>query len=245
MKIQALLAASCIAASISISAQASNPLQPVELSDQELSQLRGRFVMPGRIVHFGITMTSVWENASGQVLGGSVRMQASDGMFQPQFNVSTITRNGDLDAPTAGTGQIYGGEGLASVNGVTQSVRSAGDFNSASNDFAINVKRGNTAPNADYASQQFTNSIESTKAGSVQIGPSDGGFRIAINALGQGASLQQLGGGGLQQHANIGGAGNAVRNLTELDVVLRDSPLPTNSMSGNWDQLRALRPAGY
>lgn len=243
MKFQLFLAASCIAASIS--AQASNPLQPVELTDQELSQLRGRFIMPGHIVHFGVTMTSVWENAKGQILGGAVRMQVSDGMFEPQFNVSTITRNGNLDAPTAGTGQIYGGEGLNSVNGVTQSVRSAGDFNSASNNFAINVKRSNTAPDPDYSSQQFTNSIESTRAGSVQISPSDGGFRIAINAIGQGTSLQQLGGGGLQQQANIGGAGNMVRNLTELDVILRDSAVPASSMAGNWDQLRALRPAGY
>lgn len=245
MKIQALLAASCIAASISISAQASNPLQPVELSDQELSQLRGRFVMPGHIVHFGVTMSSVWENARGQVLGGSVTMQASDGMFQPQFNVSTITKNGNQNAPIAGTGQIHGGAGLSTVNGVTQSVRSAGDFNRASNNFAINVTRGNTAPAAGSAGQQLTNSIESTGAGNIQISPSDGGFRIAINALGQGTSLQQLGGGGLQQHANIGGSGNTVRNLTALDVVLRDSAIPASSMSGNLDQLRALRPTGY
>lgn len=243
MKIHVLLAASCIIASIS--AQASNPLQPVELSDAELAQLRGRYIMPGRIVHFGVTMSSVWENANGQVLGGSVRMRASDGMFQPQFNVTIITKNGDRDAPLAGSGQIHGGEGLGSVNGVTQSVRSAGDFNTASNNFAINVTRGNSAPDGGYAGQQFTSNIGSTTAGNVQISPSDGGFSIAIDALGQGTSLQQLGAGGLQQHANIGGAGNTVRNLTELDVILRDSPLPTNSMSGNLDQLRALRPAGY
>jgi hypothetical protein len=243
MKIHVLLAASCIAASIC--AQASNPLQPVELSDQELSQLRGRFVMPGHIVHFGVTMSSVWENASGQVLAGAVHMQASEGMFQPQFNVSTITRNGDQSAPAAGSGQIYGGEGLSSVNGVAQSTRAAGDFNSAANNFAINVKRGGSAPNTGNAGQQFANQIESTQAGNVQISTSDGGFRIAINALGQGTSLQQLGGGGLQQHTNIGGAGNMVRNLTELDVVLRDSPMPASSMGANLDQLRALRPAGY
>ncbi|MNM71700.1 hypothetical protein D3C81_833710 [compost metagenome] len=243
MKIHVLLAASCIAASIC--AQASNPLQPVELSDQELSQLRGRFVMPGHIVHFGVTMSSVWENASGQVLAGAVHMQASEGMFQPQFNVSTITQNGDQSAPAAGSGQIYGGEGLSTVNGVTQSVRSAGDFNSAANNFVVNVKRGGSAPNAGNAGQPFANQIESTQAGNVQISASDGGFRIAINALGQGTSLQQLAGGGLQQQANIGGSSNTVRNLTELDVVLRDTPIPASSMGVNLDQLRALRPAGY
>jgi len=243
MKIHVLLAASCIAASIC--AQASNPLQPVELTDQELSQLRGRFVMPGHIVHFGVTMSSVWENASGQVLAGAVHMQASEGMFQPQFNVTTITQNGDRSAPAAGSGQIQGGEGLSSVNGVAQSVRAAGDFNSAANNFVINVKRGSSAPNTGNAGQQFANSTASTQAGNVQISASDGGFRIAINALGQGTSLQQLGGGGLQQHANIGGAGNMVRNLTELDVVLRDTPLPASAMGANLDQLRALRPAGY
>lgn len=243
MKIHALLAASCIVASLSV--QASNPMQPVELSDAELSQLRGRYVMPGRIIHFGVTMSSQWENANGQVLGGAVRMNVSEGMFQPQFNVSIITENGDRNAPLAGSGQIYGGDGLASVNGVTQSIRSAGDFNSAANSFAINVKRGNTAPEAASAGQQFANSIGSTNAGNVQISASNGGFSIAIDALGQGTSRQQLGGGGLQQLTNIGGAGNMVRNLTELDVVLRDSPLPTHSMSGVLDQVRALRTSGY
>lgn len=243
MKIQALLAASCIAASLSV--QASNPLKPVELSDAELSQLRGRYVMPGRIIHFGVTMSSQWENANGQVLGGAVRMSVSEGMFQPQFNVSIITENGDRTAPVAGNGQIYGGEGLASVNGVTQSIRSAGDFNTAANGFAVNVKRGSRAPEAAATGQPFTNSIASTNAGNVQISASNGGFSIAIDALGQGTSRQQLGGGGLQQLTNIGGAGNMVRNLTELDVVLRDSPLPTHSTNGALDQLRALRPAGY
>lgn len=243
MKFHVLLAAGCMVASIS--AQASNPLQPVELTDQELSQLRGRFIMPGRIVHFGVTMSSLWENANGQVLGGKVNMQVSEGMFQPQFNVSTIEANGDRSAPLAGSGQVLGGDGLSSINGVTQSVRAAGDFNSAYNDFRINVTRGDSAPASSGQGGSSLSGSIATNAGSVQISPSSGGFKIAIDALGQGNSLQQLGSGGLQQQANINGSGNAVSSLTTLDLILRDNGATIGQMKANWDQVGALRPSGY
>jgi hypothetical protein len=244
MKSHVLLAISLMITSLS--AQAGNPFQPVELSDQELAQLRGRFVMPGRIVHFGVTMSSVWENASGQVLGGQVNMQMSEGMFQPLFTVSTVTDDGDLSPPDSGSGQIHGGSGLASVSGLSQSVRSAGDYNSAYNDISIEVQHGNSAPASTLDGQPFMDTLVSvSNAGSVQISPGDGGFRIAIEAFGQGSSLQQLGSGGLQQQADILGASNRVSNLTAIDLILRDSTMTLDRMEANWKQLGVWRPAGY
>lgn len=244
MKLHVLLAASCIAASIS--AHASNPFEAVELSDQELSQLRGRFVMPGRIVHFGVTMSSQWQNASGQVLGGSVSMQVNENMFEPQFTVSLLTNDNGQGAPTAGNGQVTGGAGLSEVQGVSQSVRAAGDFNTALNGVSINISRGSSAPTASGGSQGFSGVIEgSSIAGSVRISPNAGGLQIAIQALGQGNSLQQMGSGGLQQHTVIGGSSNTVTNLATLDVVLRDRGLNGDQLQLNWNQLRDLRPVGY
>ncbi|MCC6077390.1 hypothetical protein ACFPTX_00025 [Pseudomonas sp. GCM10022188] len=244
MKLQVLLVACCLAAGIP--AHASDPLQPIEVSDEELAQLRGRFVMPGLIVHFGVTMSSQWENAQGQVLGGRVGMQMSEGMFEPQFTASIVTRQGEQPPPAAGNGQVIGGEGLALVDGVSQSVRAAGDFNRASNDLTITVRRGEAASATNGGGQPLTGAIESmTSAGSVRISPSGGGLQIAIQAAGQGSSVQNLGNGGLQQHTNIGGSRNAVSNVTALEVVLRERSLSSDQVQINLGQVGALRPAGY
>ena len=244
MKFHALLAASCIA--VSISAQANNPVKPVEVSDQELSQLRGRFIMPGRIVQFGVTMSSVWQNANGQVLGGRVDMQINEGMFQPVFTVSTVVAsNGEQSTSNAASGEIHGGNGLANVSGISQSARSAGDFNTAYNDVSITVRHGDAASAIGQGSSSLGETSASlANVGSVQIAPGNGGFRIAIDALGQGTSLQQIASGSLQQHTNITGSSNSVKSLTSLDLMLRDSGA-VDQMRANWNQLGALRPTGY
>lgn len=227
-------------------------LQPVELRDHELAQLRGRFVMPGHIVHFGVTMNSIWQDASGQVIGGQVNMQVGQGMYQPQFSVSTITSDSlpgaasaAPAAPGMSSGQIAGGAGLDSVAGIVQSSRSAGDFNTVANNLVINVSRGQSAPTAGGAGQPLGNGVAvSGVAGQVAIQPGGGGLRIEIQAPGQGSSWQQLGAGGLRQQANINGSFNTVRNFASLDVVLR-SGLSGEDLNCNIDQLRSLRPMGY
>jgi hypothetical protein len=171
-------------------------------------------------------------------------MQMSEGMFEPQFTASIVTSQGDQRPPTAGSGQVIGGEGLAAVDGVSQSVRAAGDFNRASNDFTITVRRGE-APASTSGGQPLTGAIESvTSAGSVRISPSGGGLQIAIQAAGQGSSLQNLGSGGLQQHTRIGGSSNAVSNLAALEVVLRDRSLSSDQVQIDLNQVGALRPMG-
>ncbi|MBF3043692.1 hypothetical protein HKT35_25580, partial [Pseudomonas aeruginosa] len=76
--------ACCLGAALP--APASDLFAPAELSDQELSQLRGRYVLPGRIVSFGVTMSSTWQNASGQVLGARVDLQVRQNLARPVLN---------------------------------------------------------------------------------------------------------------------------------------------------------------
>ena len=68
------LAVVCLAASLPTQAQT---FKPIELKDQELASLRGRYVMPGRIISFGVAMTSTWENAKGELIGVRSRNQRS------------------------------------------------------------------------------------------------------------------------------------------------------------------------
>ena len=139
MKTSYWLAAACLAASASGYANAG--FKPIEINDNELSQLRGRYVMPGRIISFGIVMSSTWRNASGDLIGASTSMQIQAATVKPEFYVSTIKETGNGTTPTLGTGNVIGGAGLSSTQGVTQSVRAAGDSNTAYNDVAIRVWR--------------------------------------------------------------------------------------------------------
>lgn len=91
MKTPIWLIAACLAASLPTQAET---FKPIELKDQELANLRGRYVMPGRIVSFGIVMSSTWQNANGEVIGATSSMQIQQSTIKPQFYVSIINEKG-------------------------------------------------------------------------------------------------------------------------------------------------------
>ncbi len=47
------------------------------------------------------------------------------------------------------------------------------------------------------------------------------------------------------QNTTLLGADNQVRNLTSLNVVLRDNVATAGSLNGNLDQLKGLRTQGF
>ncbi|MGE1173174.1 hypothetical protein [Pseudomonas sp. BW7P1] len=248
MKTSYWLAAACLAASASGYANAG--FKPIEIQDSELSQLRGRYVMPGRIISFGIVMNSTWRNASGDLIGATSSMQLQAATIKPEFYVSTIKETGNGSTPQTGTGTVTGGAGLNSSQGVTQSVRAAGDGNSAYNNVAINVSEANQAPalvpaqgQALVAGQTITGS---NAAGSVAVSATGGGVQMAIQAAGnQGTALQQVAQGGLLQNTRLLGNANVVNNLTTLNVVLSNNGMSAGALDCNLSQLRALRNIGY
>ncbi|HCV41205.1 hypothetical protein N8H41_05170 [Pseudomonas vlassakiae] len=248
MKTSLWLAVICLAASLPSQAET---LKPVELKDQELANLRGRYVMPGRIVSFGVVMSSTWQNANGEVIGATSTMQIQQSTIKPQFYVSMIDEKGTGSARTssAGTGTVTGGSGLNTTEGVTQVVRAAGDFNTAHNNVDINVTKGNEAPASQPQGQALaagSTLVGSNGAGSMSVSSSSAGVQMNIIANGnQGSSLQRLGEGGLMQNTTLLGSSNRVSNLTSLNVVLRDSAPMAGAMGANLEQLKGLRNLGY
>jgi hypothetical protein len=266
MKTSYWLAAACLAASASGYANAG--FTPIEIKDQELSELRGRYVMPGRIISFGIVMSSTWRNASGDLIGAAASMQIQQSTIKPEFYVSTIKEagnivnsaqnavasasNGDAATPVQqqGTGTIVGGAALNTSQGVTQSVRAAGDSNTAYNNVAINVKEASQAPaitpsqgQALIAGQTITGS---NAAGNVAVSATGGGVQMAIQASGnQGTALQQVAQSGLLQNTRLLGSSNVVNNMTQLNVVLNNNGMSAGALDCNLTQLRALRNIGY
>ncbi len=248
MKTSYWLAAACLAASASGYANAG--FKPIEIKDQELAELRGRYVMPGRIISFGVVMSSTWRNASGDLIGASASMQLQAASVKPEFYVSTIKEHGNGSTPELGTGSVVGGAALNSSQGVTQSVRAAGDGNSAYNNVAINVKEASQAPALMPAQGQALMAGQtisgSNGAGSVAVSATNGGVQMAIQASGnQGTALQQVAQGGLLQNTRLLGNANVVNNLTQLNVVLNNNGMTAGALDCNLTQLRALRNIGY
>ena len=216
--------------------------EPVELSDPELAQLRGRYVLPSHIVHFGVTLASSWEQA-GQQLGASVSLQLQHGAL-PVLTVTPLS-SGDGPAPPAGSGKIIGGQGLANVDGISQSVRTAGDLNSAVNGIQINIERNGQAPDLASEAPLSGSFSHSNGLGTASVDMADGKLQLGIATHGQGNSLQRLG-GGLLQDTRILSSHNTVINTARLDVVMQQQgSRAMDLMNCNLDQLRTLRPTGY
>ncbi|MCP2021205.1 UNVERIFIED_ORG: hypothetical protein J2Y84_003058 [Pseudomonas reinekei] len=247
MKTSYWVVTACLAATASGFA---DEFRPIEIKDQELAELRGRYVMPGRIISFGVVMSSTWRNASGDLIGATTSMRLQAETVKPEFYVSTIKHSGKGDSPNSGTGRVTGGAGLSSSQGITQVTRAAGDGNSSNNKIAINVKEASTAPapvpsrgQALTAGQTITGS---NAAGSVAVSATGGGVQVAITANNnQGSSLQQVAQGGLLQDTRLLGNSNVVNNMTRLSVVLDNKKPSTGTLGYNLNQLTALRTLGY
>lgn len=224
-------------------ASASDLFQPVEVSDHELASLRGRYVLPEGIVHFGVTMSTQWRTSNGATIGAQINLSVNN-LAQANLTVSPLYEAGNGQLPGQGSGQIVGGQGLANVQGISQSVRSAGDYNRGENYVDVNISRqpgqalaGNGPALA--SPQQFSN-----EAGSVLASSVNGGLQLSLLANNnQGAASQFIGRGGIIQQANISGTVNQVRNLTSLTVALRETSRPQVNCS--LAQLAIAPRAGY
>ncbi|MNH90701.1 hypothetical protein D3C73_432450 [compost metagenome] len=247
MKTSYWVVAVCLAANTSGFA---DEFRPIEIKDQELAELRGRYVMPGRIISFGVVMSSTWRNASGDLIGATTSMRLQAETVKPEFYVSTIKHSGKGGSPNSGTGRVTGGAGLSTSQGITQVTRAAGDGNRSNNKIAINVKEASTAPapvqsrgQALIAGQTITGS---NAAGSVSVSATGGGVQLAITANNnQGSSLQQVAQGGLLQDTRLLGSSNVVNNMTRLNVVLDNKSPSAGALGYNLNQLTALRTLGY
>ncbi|WP_322617047.1 hypothetical protein [Pseudomonas sp. BIC9C] len=247
MKTSYWVVAACLAATTSGFA---DEFRPIEINDQELAELRGRYVMPGRIISFGVVMSSTWRNASDDLIGASSSMQLQAATVKPEFYVSTIKQSGKGSSHNEGTGNVMGGAELNTSRGITQVTRAAGDGNRSNNNIAINVKEARTAPalvpsqgQALVAGQTITGS---NAAGSVAVSATSGGVQMAITANNnQGTSLQQVAQGGLLQNTRLLGSSNVVENMTQLNVVLNNNGPSAGVLDCNLNQLAALRTQGY
>ena len=135
MKLKNWMLASLLLAVMPVGA--SSLFQPVEISDAEMSALRGRYILPEGIVNFGVTMSTSWRNSSGATIGAQVNLTVNN--LAANLTVTPLYSIGNGNLPTVGPGQIIGGQGLNNVQGISQSVRTAGDYNNGENYVDVNI----------------------------------------------------------------------------------------------------------
>jgi len=112
-----------------------------DVSDAELSEMRGRFIRQGRPIYFGIAMQSQWSTAGGEIINAGMNVGIN-------LNKAIGANMVSIDMQLDDTGQAIGdtGEattelpssnanigGLDSTQGVAQVITVAGDDNQAHN----------------------------------------------------------------------------------------------------------------
>ncbi len=200
--------------------------------------MRGRYVLPGRIVSFGVTMSSTWQNASGQVLGARVDLQVRQNLARPVLNVTLVDRPGDAPPPVAGNGQVLGGAGLAQTQGQPEHPHRRRPQQRQQ----WRQHRGppRRAPPPLPGGTPLEGALAlSGETGTVKVTPNGGALQLAIQASGQGASLQSLGAGGLVQSVALSGNRNLVQNLAALEVMLKDRPGADPALNCAWERRAA------
>ncbi|MCG8357063.1 MAG: hypothetical protein MI920_15985 [Kiloniellales bacterium] len=222
--------------------------------DEELADMRGRFVQGGDVTYFGLQMITAWQTADGTIINTGVEwgMDVANSAANPTvsfFHLSTEEPNtvnvGQEQlglsgpeplplAPTAGAG------GLETATGVVQSIQAAGDLNDIGNDLAIAiVDSGAVAtlanPQASLGApteitETTTQQLSSTVRATAFI--EDNAIGMVVDVQGGGRVLQELRGdlGRAAQHVNVTSNLNVIRNAFQINfgVSQANQPLAAN-----------------
>lgn len=222
-------------------------LQPVEVSDPVLAQLRGRFVSGSRIVYFGVEMITRFTTAVGGSYDGGLYVGIDRGTnaFRPTMTVLSRTEvhdGGTVPSHVAGSGEIRAG-GLSRISGVSQSVQVTGNANAAVNRVSMNITDkggGAAAPSGSGWQPGTTQAGTATGQVATQVGGGNAG--ITVNVPGQGVARQTVVSSlGLQQQLQLSGNLNRVVNQMNLDVRVQTVTAQVIAREGIDSALASLR----
>lgn len=207
------------------------------VGDEELGQMRGKFIRSNQINYFGISMVTSWQDSAGITttarLVFSVDFVDGDGGPVPQLMIGWV-RDGDpaMDVngahdgytPYVVSGNSLGLGGLGTQDGVAQANIIAGADNSATNNMRVAL-----VPSSQLQELQLSG-LTLVDEGSV-IPFVDGDmleFRLAENQIalvltgneGLDSSIQSIGGdaGSVLQQTVLNSHFNTVRNSTDIIV---------------------------
>ncbi len=186
-----------------------------ELSDGELSQLRGKYVASGGVVYFGIAMNTTWINQSGQ-------------QYQSTLNLG-LNRAGQLQAKLESTLSLYTSDGgqqrqpLAhDGSGVSQVIVLTGNGNKIGNDLTL-ATVGDVDASGDAVSSALSYS-GAADGMETQLSINSEGVFVGIFSPESGYIMQGVGSSGFFQEANGMGNGLKLSNTANISVVMDAGP---------------------
>lgn len=195
------------------------------VDDDQLAHVAGKYTIAGEVVGMSLTMTSSWQSSNGQRLeaaGGVTISLPGSGRTSAGVHAQA-SGNGSTSSGSSGTPrQVYMGEGLRSVNGVTQVIQVAGDGNVAANRSAIQVSyepqnflHGNGQSQASYGADNGARADVSIDSNGVMMTlslPDGSAARQRINMAGTGQ---------VHQGIQIAGDGHSVTNALQLQLQMQ------------------------
>lgn len=198
------------------------------VSDAQMSQMRGRFVMAGQVVQFGVQMVSSWASPGGETLTAGALTDVSfnsagvpNVRFTPHLTISQ-----SATPPRWGGGPggalTATGNGIANVRGVGQSVQVAGNFNDAGNSATISIGtepiQGPNVPGG--SSNGGTSTLVGPAGATVSSSLGGGAMNVNVSVPGVGRAMQTLGPDSFIQEVQVSGNLQQVRNMTSIEIQL-------------------------
>lgn len=229
-----------------------------QISDDELADMRGKYIRPGEVQYFGIDLTSAWTTVDGTVLTASLHFSVDmqdGGAPKPtlyvswlqdcaQCNDESVELGGNSFNLTPGSG------GLGTVSGVVQSNIVAGDDNTVRNQMGLRITSDlGSIQQGPPPGMQITESMmqelqngatvqfimENNTVGMIMTGgPANG---VVTQTVGRGEA------GNLAQHINLGSDFNNIHNV--MNVTIGTEALPQiNDSTVNY-ALSAMQGNGF
>jgi hypothetical protein len=226
------------------------------ISDDELGDMRGRYIEAEQVNFFGIQMVSMWQAGDGSVLTASLEFEvnvnngqfADDATLHANWSGTCSNCDSDLDIPnlTPGTPTQPGDlpTGLASVNGAVQSTEISGDDNDVRNilnihvgDFDADSVGYDGAGQAELTSATPVRTVELTNGYVVQFSKGANSLGMILQGPGeakqaQGQSIQSVNdqvANQIAQNVQLIGNVNAIQNT--LDVVIGVADMQNNQLA--------------
>lgn len=206
----------------------------VEVPDEMLGSLRGRFLDGGKIVRFGVEMVSSWQQQTGETLRAALKLDV--GLANPARPTVSLTPTLAVDKPAvavmapASTGTVSG-EAAHNVSGISQSIQLAGDGNRVVNDATLTIATAATEavtplPTPPPGGADTRTELR-TDSGAVLTTTADKGKLTVAIRTPSGQSIQQIRdaaagrGAGALQMVQVAGDGQQIHNTLNMMVGLR------------------------
>ena len=200
-----------------------------QLKDHELSQLRGKAVNAREILFFGVEMTTRWQTSAGEDiharanLGFDLTGEQPSSQFSSHITATTPAEyaayqqamTDTTNSPAPGLDNAH-----LDAKGVVQLAQAGGNFNSAINNFWVDV--GHDMPDRD-SPQPANNKLTETTPGGAQvaISRSAGGVGMTLSVPGMGVASQEIRASqGLHQSIQLVSDHQQISNVTRLHIQL-------------------------